>query len=383
MQHTNRDNGVSAISGGVATIAAADAVHAAPKRIWIDLDNTPHVPFFLPIIEELQKRGYHIVLTGRDCFQVNELVELFHMQCKMVGHHSGKLRIRKLIGLCMRAIHMAPFVLSQHPALALSHGSRSQLMLATTLRIPTLVITDYEHAKGWAFVRPTWFMHPDVISNSNWDLDPAHVLDYPGIKEDVYAPRFKPDPSILKELGISPDDLVVTLRPAADEAHYHNPESERLFTAVIRRLEARPDVRVILLPRNGKQEAAIRKAWPELFASRKLVIPPRAVDGMNLIWYSDLVVSGGGTMNREAAALGVPVYSIFRGKIGAVDRFLAKNNQLTLIESVGQVFTKINLVRRDRDANLLGKKRMALQVIVENIEKVMEQECPTAALTAK
>jgi uncharacterized protein len=381
MQHTN--GSVSVVHGGVAASKATDAVRAPNKRIWIDLDNTPHVPFFLPIIEELQKRDYQIVLTGRDCFQVNELVELFHMQCKMVGHHSGKLRIRKLIGLCMRAIHMAPFVLSERPALALSHGSRSQLMLAAMLRIPTLLITDYEHAKGWAFVRPTWFMHPDVISNSSWDLDPSHVLDYPGIKEDVYVPRFKPDPAILKELGISEDELVVTLRPAADEAHYHNPESERLFTAVIKRLEARKDVRVILLPRNGKQEAAIRKSWPDLFASGKLVVPPRAVDGLNLIWYSDLVVSGGGTMNREAAALGVPVYSIFRGKIGAVDRFLAKNDQLILIESVGQVFTKINLVRRNRDANLLGKKRLALQVIVENIEKVMEQECPTPALTAK
>ena len=356
---------------------AHEGMQAGQKKIWIDLDNSPHVPFFLPIIEELQGRDYQIVLTGRDCFQVKELVELFHLNCKMVGHHSGKLRIRKLAGLFTRAIHMVPFVLSQGPALALSHGSRSQLMVASLLGIPTLMIGDYEHSTGWAFVRPTWFMHPDVISSSLYDLDPKRVLDYPGIKEDVYVPRFKPDPSILKELGIRETDLVVTLRPAADEAHYHNPESERLFIAVVKRLAARPNTKMILLPRNGKQEAAIRRSWSHLFENGKIVVPPRVVDGLNLIWYSDLVVSGGGTMNREAAALGVPVYSIFRGKIGAVDSYLSREGRLILITNVGQVYSQIVLTRRNREATPDGEKRPALGRIVENIVGVMKQECQT------
>ncbi len=352
----------------------------APKgKIWIDLDNSPHVPFFLPIVEELRKRGYQIVLTGRDCFQVKELVELFQLDCKMVGHHSGALRIRKLIGLCMRAMHMAPFVLAQRPALALSHGSRAQLLIATLLGVPSLMISDYEHAKGWAFVHPRWLLHPDVISGRAWNLDQKRMLGYPGIKEDVYIPKFKPDPSILKVLGIKETDLVVTLRPAADEAHYHNPESERLFLSVIRRLQAHPNAKVILLPRNGKQEAHIRKSWPELFASGKLVVPPQVVDGLNLIWYSDLVVSGGGTMNREAAALGVPVYSIFRGKIGSVDRYLAREGRLILIENVGHVYTRIALTRRNHDAPTNGFKRPALGSIVDHIVRIMEQECHKTA----
>jgi predicted glycosyltransferase len=383
LTRTNEKPEALALRVGPATLRAETQDTPGKARIWIDLDNSPHVPFFLPIIEELQKRNYHIVLTGRDCFQVNELVQLFHLNCKMVGHHSGKLRIRKLFGLCARAIHMAPFVLSQRPLLALSHGSRSQLMLATLLRIPTLQISDYEHATGWALVRPTWFMHPDVISDSNWDLDPKRILNYPGIKEDVYVPRFEPDPSLLKELGISEADLVITLRPPADEAHYHNPESERLFVAVLRRLEGRPDSKIILLPRNGKQEAAIRKSWSHLFTSGKLIIPPRVVDGLNLIWYSDLVISGGGTMNREAAALGIPVYSIFRGKIGAVDRHLAEENRLILIENVGEVFSKIALNRRNRDVLPDGKNRLALDSIVQNIVKVMEHECQTQAPKAR
>ena len=201
-------------------------------------------------------------------------------------------------------------------------------MLASLLGIPSLLISDYEHSTGWVFVRPTWFMHPDVISSSAFNLDPQSILRYPGIKEDVYVPRFQPDPSIQTQLGLEHGKLIVTLRPPAEEARYHRPESDLLFSAVVARLKETPNTKVILLPRNGKQEHAIRQAWPEPFASGQFVVPAQVVDGLNLIWYSDLVISGGGTMNREAAALGVPVYSIFRGKIGSVDH----------IDPTGQAF---------------------------------------------
>ena len=172
------------------------------------------------------------------------------------------------------------------------------------------------------------------------------VLKYPGIKEDVYVPRFSPDPAIRKALGIRDCELLVTIRPPANEAHYHNPESDKLFSAVLDRLRKQPSVRMVLLPRNQSQSAKIRAEWPQLFEDGRIIVPEHAVDGLNLIWNSDLVISGGGTMNREVAALGVPVYSIFRGKIGAVDRHLAATGRLVLLNSVEAVREKINLERR-------------------------------------
>jgi uncharacterized protein len=359
------------------TVDVGTAHQHRTRRIWIDLDNSPHVPFFIPIIEELRKHDCEIVLTGRDCFQVRELVELYQLDCKIVGHHSGKLRVRKLLGLVARAARLAPFVLSQKPALALSHGSRAQLMLASLFGIPCMQISDYEHAKSWAFVKPNWVMHPEVIPNSAFHLAPQRLLKYPGIKEDVYVSRFKPDASIRALLGLDDHLLIVTLRPPAEEAHYHNPASDRLFAAVMNRLKGTPDVRVVLLPRNGKQEAAIRHSWPELFANGKFLVPKQAVDGLNLIWHSDLVISGGGTMNREAAALGIPVYSIFRGKIGSVDKYLAQEGRLSLIENADELETKILWTRRNRTAHPNGDDRLALQSIVHQIVRIMEEACPT------
>ncbi len=341
------------------------------KTIWIDLDNSPHVPFFVPIIEELQGRGFSILITARECFQVRGLASLLNLECRWIGRHYGKSRTLKVAGLCMRATQLAPVVLRSKPDLAVSHGSRSQMLLAMLLRIPSIVIFDYEFVGGLGIFHPKWLMAPDVIGDSAIKMN-GTVMRYPGIKEDVYVPRFRPDASILSELGIRDSDFVVTLRPPANEAHYHNPESEELLASVFRVLGERPDIKVILLPRNQRQEASIRGTWSDLFVTGKVVVPARTVDGLNLIWHSELVISGGGTMNREAAALSVPVYSIFRGHIGAVDRYLADQGRLILLESTEDVKNKLILERRVRRACFDGGNNETLRRIVENVISVVE-----------
>jgi hypothetical protein len=241
-------------------------------------------------------------------------------------------------------------MLGERPKLALSHGSRSHLLASTLLGIPHLMLFDYEHAKPMPFVRPDWVMIPEVIATSDIPFNQDRILKYPGIKEDVYVPRFKPDSRLRSRLGIGEEELLVTIRPPANEAHYHNPQSDELFHAVMDLLGTRPNIKVVLLPRNEQQAAFARQKWPELFASGTIQIPKEVLDGLNLIWHSDLVISGGGTMNREAAALGVPVYSIFRGKTGAVDRYLAAKGRMVLIESVEDVRAKIVLARRPLSA---------------------------------
>src|SRR5262249_16714046 len=148
---------------------------------------------------------------------------------------------------------------------------------------------------------------PEVIAGDISHMDPGRTLKYPGIKEDVYVPRFRPAAGLRRELGLSDDDLVATIRPPASDAHYHNHASDELFQAFVEFLGGVDGVRMVLLPRNKKQSSYVQQRWSHLFKSGKALIPARVVDGLNLIWFSDVVISAGGTMNREAAALGVPV----------------------------------------------------------------------------
>lgn len=351
------------------------AVHPTRKKIWIDLDNSPHVPFFLPIIAGLEKRGYEVLLTARDSYQVCELLRLHHLDCRVVGKHYGKKWILKLLGTALRAIQLLPMALKERPDLAVSHTSRAQVAVASLLRVPTVVMSDYEFATAAGFLHPTWIFVPDLIPVERVSQKPGHLLQYPGLKEDVYVPRFKPDPNFRKQLGVGQDEIVVTVRPPATEAHYHNPESDIFFAESLRFLLEQSNLRIVLLPRNQTQARFLLSHWADGIKDGRIIIPEQAVDGLNLIWNSDLVISGGGTMNREAAALGVPVYSIFRGRIGAVDQGLAKTGRLILIEKTEDIRTKIVLKRRTRAQQDSGGQSPALNCILEAITSIAEHAC--------
>lgn len=345
------------------------------KRIWIDLDNSPHVPFFLPIIEELQNRGYRVILTARNSYQVCELLKFHRISCKVIGGHWGKNRALKILGTLLRATQLLPLMVGAKANLAVSHGSRAQLLSSFVLGIPTVTIVDYEFAAKVGGVKSDWIFMPHFIPNGSTPEARKQVLKYPGLKEDVYVPRFRPDPSLRTELGLGSEDLVVTLRPPATEAHYHNEEAEVLLDAALNLLVEKPEARVILLPRNEKQAKILRRDWAKWIKNRKVIIPEQVVDGLNLIWISDLVISGGGTMNREAAALGVPVYSIFRGSIGGVDKYLASSGRLVLIESVEDIRTKVILKRRSLASQNNVPSNPVLESIVAGIISIAECQC--------
>ena len=144
--------------------------------------------------------------------------------------------------------------------------------------------------------------------------------------------------------------------------------------AVFDELESHPEVKTILLPRTPKQEVEIRQAKPQLFETGRMIVPEHALNGLDLIWRSDAVISGGGTMNREAAALGVPVYSLFRGALGAVDKHLAETGKLILLGSEHDVRTKLKLARRERPAACTPARAKTLDAVVNHVVAVAESQ---------
>jgi uncharacterized protein len=346
---------------------------ATHKKVWIDLDNSPHVPFFVPIVETLRGEGYEVILTARDAYQVCDLIKYYELPARVIGRHYGKSKILKLLGTCWRTFQLASIMWRQKPDVAVSHGSRGCMLASMLLRIKGITIMDYEFAGRASFMRTRWAAFPEVVPNDRIEGPGVTILKYPGIKEDVYLSRFRPDPELRTRLGIAGNDLLITVRPPAGEAHYHNPESETLLAEVLNNFSGLPDARILLLPRNKRQENELRAAWAEKISSGKILIPLRVEDGLNIIWNSDLVVSGGGTMNREAAAMGVPVYSIFRGAIGAVDRYLVDQGRLTLLESVADVEAKVKAVRRQKsEPCTTNTTNLALETIVGYITSIAE-----------
>jgi len=308
-------------------------------RIWIDLANSPHVPFFRSLTNEFTQRNHEVVVTARAFAETVELAEAAGFSPDVIGGHGGGKLSGKAGNLIQRGLALARWAHGKNLDLAVSHNSYSQVLAARALSLRTVTLMDYEHqpANHLAFRLASRVIVPRAFPEAALARFGAHaerVKRYAGIKEDVYLADFQTDPEFekqLSKLGINSQDILVTIRPPASEALYHRFENE-LFDQLLDRLLAMPSVKVVLLPRNDSQ----RQVY-SLRSSFNLILPPRPIDGANLIAHSDLVVSAGGTMNREAAALGIPAASIYLGEWAAIDDELVNEGRLRKISTLEAV----------------------------------------------
>ncbi len=301
-------------------------------RIWIDLANSPHVPFFRPLANEFTRRGYDLVVTARQFAETVPLAQAAGFAPEVIGGHGGGKLSGKAGNLVRRGLELARWARGKQIDLAVSHNSYSQILAARALSLRSVTLMDYEHqpANHLAFRLASRVIVPRAFPEAalmRFGLTAGKVKRYEGIKEDVYLATFAADPNFdleLRNLGIEPRDILVTARPPASEALYHRFENQ-LFDGLIDRLLGIPAVKLVLLPRND---------WQRQYYSRdRIIIPALPLDGPNLIARSDLVVSAGGTMNREAAALGVPAASIYVGEWAAIDQQLVNEGRLQRIAS--------------------------------------------------
>jgi len=341
------------------------------KKIWIDLDNPSDVLFFNPIIKELSKMGIDSILTIRNHSQNVELAKMYKFNYKIIGHHYGKIKLLKAVGLLIRSIELLFFIRKKKPDLAFSFESRPQILICKFLGIPTVSTIDYEYVQYLPFAKPDLGFIPDTLLEESVKNYYKKVIKYPGIKEDVYKHNLEPDSDIKEKLNITDNDIVITVRPPATEAHYHTHLGDILFEETINFVIQHPQTRIILLTRTASQKDEIKKKWNAGISSGKIIIPDQIFDGLNLIWHSDLVISGGGTMIREAAALNVPSYSIFGGTIGEVDKKLEKAERISILRSKKDIHDKIILRHKEKSAHPQFSESEALQKIVNTILEIL------------
>lgn len=302
-------------------------------RIWIDLANSPHVPFFRALTDRFDAEGHQVEVTARDFAETVPLATAANFSPHVVGVHGGKPVTAKAGNLMSRAWSLASWARTRKFDLAISHNSYSQILAARALRVRSVTLMDYEYqpANHLAFRFTSRIIVPTCFPDRRlrrYGASPRKIRRYHGTKEDVYLSTFRPDPSFaaqLSEFGISSDNVLVLMRPPAHEALYHRFQNV-LFDQALDFLLGHENVKVILLPRNAAQ-----RAYYSAKTGANLIVPGAPLSGPDVIASSDLVISAGGTINREAAALGVPVASVYVGKWAAVDEELVKEGRLKRI----------------------------------------------------
>lgn len=328
-------------------------------RVWIDITNTPHVLIFRPMINAFKEQGHEVFVTAREFAQTSQLLGRFGIDHTLIGKHQGKEIYRKMYGLASRTSRLMAYAAGKKFNLAVSHGSNDCAVASFFLRIPHVTMFDYEFAKAMHNINlrvSTKALIPDMIPSAplyEYGGTDKKIDKYPGLKEEYYLADFQPDTSVAEEIGLDVSKIIVVMRTPPDVALYHRFHNP-IFIDVLRKLAARDDVEVVLLPRTPDQREEVLK-----LGFKNVFIPERAVDAQSLIYYSDLVISAGGTMNREAVALNTPVYTLFSGKMGAIDTRLIEEGRMMKLTDPDKIDIKKKLVYRQgatRDINVLLDK---------------------------
>jgi len=297
-------------------------------KVWIDMTAPAHVLVFRPLMKLLRERGAEIQVTSRDYAQTLQLLALHGIEAEVIGKHGGRSRLGKARSMASRLRTLRHWAKGRNFDIALAHGSHELTMTARRYDIPSATTFDYEFA---------WLQHqlgcraatkvvvPDSIPPerlAKYGTEPPKLLQYPGLKEEYYLADFEPDRSVLERFELDPSRTLVVVRTPPDVSLYHR-RSNPLFPQVLDYLGRQETVRAIVLPRTAEQRDYVRS-----LVLPSVAVPQEAVDAQSLIALADLVVSAGGTMNREAAALGVPVYTTYGGRLGGVDEALIREGRL-------------------------------------------------------
>ena len=297
-------------------------------RVWIDITAPAHVLVFRPMLRLLRERGDEVEITARDYAQTVQLLELHGIEADVLGKHGGRSRLGKARSLSSRLGALRHWARGREFDVARAHGSHELTMTARRLGIPSATTFDYEFA---------WLQHqlgcraatrvvtPEAIPPERlerYGARPPKLVQYPGLKEEYYLSDFEPDLRALEQFELDPARTLVVVRTPPDVSLYHR-RSNPLFPQVLEHLGRNETVHAIVIPRTDEQREFVRG-----LALPSVQVPDRAVDGQSLIAFSDLVVSAGGTMNREAVALGVPVYTTYGGRLGGVDELLIREGRL-------------------------------------------------------
>jgi predicted glycosyltransferase len=297
-------------------------------KVWIDMTASAHVLVFRPLIKIMEERGDEVQVTARDYAQTIQLLELHGLSADVIGRHGGRSRLQKARQMTHRLGALRQFAKGRDFDIALAHGSHELTLTARRLGIPSSTTFDYEfatlqHQLGCRAA--TKVVVPETIPPERlrpYGVRPPKLVQYAGLKEEYYLSDFEPDPALLERFGVDPARVLVVLRPPPDVSLYHR-HSNPLFPMTIDHLGRLENVHAFVLPRTGEQREYVRGL--EL---PSVILPETAVDAQSLIALADLVVSAGGTMNREAAALGVPVYTTYGGRLGGVDEELIRQGRL-------------------------------------------------------
>jgi predicted glycosyltransferase len=321
-------------------------IDCAAVRVWVDMTNVAHPVVLRPLIELLEANGHEVQITARPLSHTLELLDAWGHPYTAVGRYGGASKARKARAAMNRIARLGRFAQGRRFDYALAHASADLPPVCRVLRIPNTTMFDYE----WATLQhnvicrlASRVLVPDAIPPdrlARYGARPPKLVRFPGLKEEYYLADFEPDRAALERLGVPKAEPVCVVRTPPSYALYLGGSENALLPPLLRHLD-RQGCWTVVLTRTPAQRDAVNSLRLE-----RMVAPEQAQDGRSLVALADALVSAGGTMNREAAVLGTPVWSIFEGPLGGVDELLIREGRMRMLRDPQE----LKIERRPKDA---------------------------------
>ena len=312
-------------------------IDCAAVRVWVDMTNVAHPVVLRPLIELLEADGHEVEITARPLSHTLELLDAWGHPYTAIGRYGGASKAGKARAAMNRIARLWRFARSRRFDYALAHASADLPPVARLLRIPNTTMFDYE----WATLQhnvicrlATRVLVPEAIPPERlrkYGAKPPKLVSFPGLKEEYYLADFEPDRSVLEKLGVPDGERVCVVRTPPSYALYLGGSENELLPPLLRHLE-RQGCWTVVLTRTAEQRRAV-----DSLGLQRTIAPEHAQDGRSLVALADALVSAGGTMNREAVALGTPAYTVFSGKMGAVDEALIAADRMRKLTAPTEV----------------------------------------------
>ncbi len=315
--------------------------------IWIDIKNSHEPLLFKSLIKDLP---YNFYITARDYAEVTGLLDKYRMQYRKVGKYHAKSKATKALYLGIRSLHLALIVPKFD--FFLSHGSIYGIMASKMRGRKSITITDndfYNSTNKIIYKYSNFMVVPKYLQYNKFKTQ--KVLTFDGFKEDIYIADFEPE-KCKKEI---PFDEYIIIRPEAYKAYYLEGPVKTLVPDLVK-LFSHQSFNIVILPRYPEDREKYSK-YENVF------VPKYPINGLCGAWYARAVLTGSGTLGREAACMGVPAVSFFPGKeLLSVDAELIKRGWLFHSRDADEIVEYVLNAKR-RDQSLERSKKVKKDII--------------------
>jgi predicted glycosyltransferase len=347
------------------------SIRSHPVKVWLDIDNPPQVQYLLPFLAAFAAVGARTVITARDYESTVALLERAGVEASVFGTRVGRGKLRKVGAMLARTRDLVRFFQEDGRPDVLLSASRPSAVAARWMGIPSFIIGDYEYSNLTIYrLAGSTILHPDAIGPETFrrrGMRAAQLFSFRGFKEDITFARVDIDEVEPHPLDVPESFVRVLFRPPSETSHYYRAESTAMARAALEYLAA-AGVAVVFSPRERRQVAYLEGLdW-----AHPPVVLLKPVPFLALLKSVDAVVCSGGTMLREAAYLGVPAYSIFKSRIGGVDRRLEELRRATLLHSPADL-RRLKLEKRGELAPLDSNPHLVEELVQLISERVALQ----------